>query len=107
MHLQIKGAAYQNNIATANLYAENITLDMYQSFAGFFYDGYCNFEGDLNLANHELYNIHAYTSQENALDFGVYLNRGNANATLHNITLDVYSNVNNVNPNIGFMVLDV
>ena len=54
MHLQIKGFIYHNNIATANLFAENLTLDMYESYAGFFYDGYCNFEGDLNLADHEL-----------------------------------------------------
>ena len=37
MHLQVKGTVYSNNIASSNVYAENLTIDTYQSTGGFVY----------------------------------------------------------------------
>ena len=90
MHFQVKGNVYQNNIATSNLLVENATFDMYESTGGFIYSSACIYEGDLNLAHLEFYNIHAYTSKEHYLTYGFILNGGNANTTVHNITVEVY-----------------
>ena len=37
MHLQIKGNIFSNNIASSNVYAENLTIDTYQSTGGLLY----------------------------------------------------------------------
>ena len=90
MHFQVKGNVYYNNIASSSVLVENTTFDMYESTGGFIYISLCAYEGDLNLASLEFKNIHAYTSKENYLAHGFILNRGNANITVYNITIDVY-----------------
>ena len=40
MHLQVKGNIYANNVASSNVYAENLTIDTYQSVGGFVYRSY-------------------------------------------------------------------
>ena len=90
MHFQVKGNVYWNNIASSNLLVENVTLDMFESTGGFMYISECTYEGDLNLASLEFYNIYAYTSQEHYLTNGLIINRGNANTTINNITVETY-----------------
>ena len=90
MHFQVKGTVYSNSIASSNLLVENATLDMFESTGGFVYISACTYEGDLNLASLEFYNIYAYTSQEHYLTNGLILNRGNANTTINNITVETY-----------------
>ena len=102
MHFQVKGNVYSNNIATSNLLVENATFDMYQSTGGFIYLSLCAYEGDLNLAHLEFKNIHAYTSQEHYLTYGFILNRGNANVTVNNITVEVYVHISVTLKIIGY-----
>ena len=107
MHFQVKGNVYYNNIASSNLLVENATFDMYESTGGFMYISLCAYEGDLNLASLEFKNIHAYTSKENYLSYGFIFNRGNANITVYNITIEVYVHANDPIKTILFRDLSI
>ena len=107
MHFQVKGSVYWNNIASSNLLVENATFDMYESTGGFMYISLCAYEGDLNLASLEFKNIHAYTSKENYLSYGFIFNRGNANITVYNITIEVYVHANDPIKTILFRDLSI
>ena len=89
MYLDVKGQTYLNTFASVNIYADNITLNMTQSTGGFFYDSACNFEGDLNLANHVYKNIYTFTDSDIPLKKGAVVSKGNCNFTVSNITIQV------------------
>ena len=90
MYMDIKGSVYLNTYATTNVYAENITLNMSQSTGGFWYESSCNFEGDLNLAEHVYKNIYTFTDSQIPIITGVIVTAGNCNTTISNITIQVY-----------------
>ena len=89
MYLDVKGQGYRNTYASVNVHSENITLNMTQSAGGFFYESACNFEGDLNLANHLYKNIYTFTDSDNPLKTGAIVINGNSNFTVSNITIQV------------------
>ena len=90
MYIDIKGQVYANTYATTNIYAENIILNMSQASGGFQYESSCNFEGKLNLAEHVYKNIYTFTSTKTPIKTDVIYIAGNCNATVSNITIQVF-----------------
>ena len=64
---------------------------MTESRGGFWYQSVCFFEGTLNLAEMVFKNIYTFTESELPLLIGAVNFRGNANATISNVTIQVFA----------------
>ena len=97
MYIDIKGEIYLNTYVTTNVEVQNVTLNMSQSFSGFWYTSSCAFEDEMNLAEHTYSSIYVFSDSDAPLVLGVINIAGNPNVTVSNTTFDgVYAGPSNV-----------
>ena len=78
-------------------------MNLTQSTGGFWYSSSCHFEGELNRAEHSYKNLYGFTDSDIPLLLGMLNFAGNANATVKNITIEVFQTFSALASTLGYV----